>query len=44
MGPHAVASVTVKGDLALMCVVTASDKQWAKNEAVLRDVVASFRA
>ncbi|KIZ01701.1 PsbP domain-containing protein 6 [Monoraphidium neglectum] len=43
-GPHTVSSVTVKGDLALLLVVSANDKQWAKNEGRLRAMVETFRA
>jgi hypothetical protein len=39
-----VSSVTVKGDLALLLVVSANDKQWAKNEGRLRAMVETFRA
>ncbi|KAK9814442.1 hypothetical protein WJX72_005984 [[Myrmecia] bisecta] len=43
-GPHCLSSVTTKGDLAYLFVVSANDKQWAKSESKLREVVQSFRA
>jgi hypothetical protein len=44
VGPHTVSAATVKGDLALMIVVSGNEKQWARNEAALRKVAESFRA
>jgi hypothetical protein len=43
-GPHTLSTCTTKGDLALLFIVAANDKQWAANEGMLRKVVASFRA
>ncbi|CAD7697068.1 unnamed protein product [Ostreobium quekettii] len=43
-GTHAVASCTTKGDLALLLVATANDKQWAKSQSNLRKIASSFRA
>ncbi len=43
-GPHTLSACTAKGDLALLFVVSANDKQWARSQAKLRKVVESFRA
>lgn len=43
-GPHTLSACTVKGDLLLLFLVSANDKQWARTEQVLRQVVTSFRA
>ncbi|GBF96037.1 hypothetical protein Rsub_08852 [Raphidocelis subcapitata] len=43
-GPHTVSACTVKGDLALLFVVSANEKQWARNEGTLRKMVETFRA
>lgn len=43
-GTHALASCTTKGDLALLLVATANDKQWTKSAPMLRKIVSSFRA
>ncbi|KAI8471276.1 MAG: hypothetical protein J3K34DRAFT_417665 [Monoraphidium minutum] len=44
LGPHTVSAATVKGDLALLMVVYANEKQWARNEGRLRQMVKTFRA
>eukprot|EP00877_Chromochloris_zofingiensis_P014811 jgi/Chrzof1/9584/Cz04g08120.t1_PPD6[v5.2] len=44
IGPHSLSACTTKGDLALLFVVSANDKQWARSETKLRKVVDSFRA
>ena len=41
---HSLSAVTVKGDLALVFVAAASEKQWAKGRAKLAQAVESFRA
>lgn len=43
-GAHSIATITTKGELALMLVLSASDKQWAKSESKLRQVLETFRA
>jgi hypothetical protein len=43
-GPHTLSTATVKGDCALMLVVSANEKQWARNEARLREMPLTFRA
>ena len=43
-GPHTLSTCTTKGDLALLFIVAANDKQWARTEGTLRQVVQSFRA
>lgn len=43
-GPHTVSAATVKGDLALLMVAAANDRQWARSEATLRQMVETFRA
>lgn len=43
-GPHTVSAVTVKGDLALLLVVSATEKQWGRNEGKLRTMLTTFRA
>lgn len=43
VGPHTLTSVTAAGELALLLVISANDKQWAKNQARLRKVSDSFR-
>ena len=42
--PHAAVSVTAKGDLAFLFLVSATDKQWAKNADMLRAVAKTFKA
>jgi len=42
--PHSITSVTTKGDLLLMLILSATDKQWAKSEAKLRQMSETFRA
>lgn len=36
--------MTVKGDIALLLVVSANEKQWAKSESRLREMTKTFRA
>lgn len=43
-GQHIVTSATVKGEVALLFVVSASDKQWSKSEGNIRKMVETFRA
>ncbi len=43
-GPHTLSACTAKGDLALLFVVSASEKQWAAKQAFLEEVVDTFRA
>ncbi len=42
-GAHNVAALTFKGGVSVLCVASASDKQWDGAQADLRTVVASFR-
>ncbi len=44
LGPHAAVSVTAKGDLAFLFLVSANDKQWAKNADMLKAVAKTFTA
>ena len=44
LGPHAAVSVTAKGDLAFLFLVSANDKQWAKNADMLKAVAKTFKA
>jgi hypothetical protein len=44
LGPHTLTSVTVKGDLLMMLAISANDKQWAKGEKKLRQMLDTFRA
>ncbi len=43
-GPHTLSTVTTKGDLALLFVVAANDKQWPKSQEKLKKMVEAFRA
>ena len=43
-GPHTVSACTTKGDLAMLYIVMANDKQWSRNAQMLRDLVDGFRA
>jgi hypothetical protein len=43
-GPHLLSSCTVKGDLAMLFTVAASDKQWPKAKAKLSKMRESFKA
>jgi len=43
-GPHTYSAVTTKGDLALLFVAAANDKQWASSKDRLMKAAESFRA
>ncbi|GMH43661.1 hypothetical protein BSKO_11583 [Bryopsis sp. KO-2023] len=43
-GQHIVTSATVKGEVALLFVVSASEKQWAKSQSKIKKMVKTFRA
>jgi len=43
-GPHTLTACAVKGELALLFCLAATDKQWAASEKTLRQVVTTFRA
>lgn len=43
-GQHIVTCATVKGDVALLFVVSASEKQWAKSQGKIKKMVQTFRA
>ena len=43
-GPHILAQITAKGELALMIKVTADEKQWKASQDKLRKLTRSFRA
>lgn len=43
-GPHSYAACTTKGDLALLFVASASDKQWSGAREALVKAAESFRA
>lgn len=43
-GAHLLAALGIKGDLAYLWVVSASEKQWAKSEGTLRHMVTAFKA
>lgn len=43
-GPHTYSAVTTKGDLALMFVAAANDKQWPGSRERLIKAAESFRA
>lgn len=43
-GPHSLSSITTKGNIALMLVVSADNKQWANAEGKLRKMVETFKA
>jgi hypothetical protein len=42
-GAHNVAALTFKGGVSVLCVASASDKQWDGAQADLRAIVSSFR-
>ncbi len=42
-GAHNLAALTFRGGVSVLCVASASDKQWDAAQADLRAVVASFR-
>lgn len=42
--PHTMTACTVKGDLALLFVVSATDKQYARSKNKLSTMVETFRA
>jgi len=44
VGPHTLSAATTKGDLALLFVASANEKQWAKSKDMLQKAVDSFRA
>lgn len=43
-GPHTLTAMTTKGELALLFIVSATDKQWSRAQGKLRQVVETFRA
>ena len=43
-GPHTLSVATVKGDLAVLLVASATEKQWGKSAETLRTMVETFRA
>lgn len=43
-GPHTLTACTVKGDLALLFCLSATDKQWAKSQKKLKQLMPTFRA
>eukprot|EP01023_Acetabularia_acetabulum_P018109 TRINITY_DN1915_c0_g1_i1.p1 TRINITY_DN1915_c0_g1~~TRINITY_DN1915_c0_g1_i1.p1 ORF type:complete len:286 (-),score=42.17 TRINITY_DN1915_c0_g1_i1:252-1109(-) len=43
VGPHTLTCASTKGDLALLAVISANDKQWAKNKDKLRSMIQTFR-
>jgi hypothetical protein len=43
-GPHLLSSCTVKGDLALLFTIAATDKQWPRAKAKLSKMRESFKA
>ena len=42
-GAHNVAALTFKGGVSVLCVASASDKQWDAAQGDLRAIVSSFR-
>ena len=42
-GAHNVAALTFKGGVSVLCVGSASEKQWDSGAAHLRAIIASFR-
>lgn len=43
-GPHTVTVATVKGECALLFLLSATDKQWSKHSQLLQKVATTFRA
>ena len=42
-GDHQLAALTFKGGISVLCVASATEKQWTAGEAALRTIVDSFR-
>ena len=43
-GSHNLATATAKGNVVLLCVVSANDKQWAASQDLLKTILKSFSA
>lgn len=43
-GSHNLATATAKGNVVLLCVVSANDKQWASSQDLLKTILKSFSA
>jgi len=43
-GSHNLATATAKGNVVLLCVVSANDKQWAASQDLLKTILKSFTA
>eukprot|EP01026_Neomeris_dumetosa_P080897 TRINITY_DN90174_c0_g1_i3.p1 TRINITY_DN90174_c0_g1~~TRINITY_DN90174_c0_g1_i3.p1 ORF type:complete len:261 (+),score=24.39 TRINITY_DN90174_c0_g1_i3:51-833(+) len=43
VGPHTLTCASTKGDLALLAIISANDKQWAKSQGKLKNMIDTFR-
>jgi hypothetical protein len=44
LGPHSFSACTTKGDVALLFIASASEKQWANSKDSLMKAAQTFRA